>query len=493
MRDRDGKAPSLSERSVGGTPGALLPGASRGVALSGGRLPETAGSFQDLARPKPASSVAMRAPKQTIGFSALRRTSRIGAIALIVFGLLTYVLLAKAVIAGAVIATGQLVVESGPKPVQHPAGGVIETIHVKEGDRVEAGAPVLSLDAEAARAQLVATETSIAFMASREARLVAERDGLEVLPSPRSASYHALPDSERLAILRNEAFQFELRKRERENRREQLRQRIAQLESSIASAELRLGSTRDQLKLVDAELVGLRNLAERRLVPLQRLNAAEAAVIQLRATEGSLLSEIAAAKSQIAETTLAIDQVDGTLRAALTDQIADTRSQVAELVQKQIIDNSELEQRIVRAPRSGVIYQLAFAGAGEVLGPRQVAAVVVPDDETLIAETRISPNDIDQVFPGQDVMVILSAFDRGTTPQLVGTLESVSPAPVIDEATNASFYEGRVRIEPDEIARMGTITLVPGMPVETFIRTVDRSILSYLLKPVMDQFRRALR
>ena len=462
-------------------------------------LPATSASrppaLRDLAAPDEhrTPTVTMLDPVRTESYKRLRRNMRTGTIAVLLFAGATTGLMANAVIAGAVITTGTMVVETGPKSVQHPVGGVVERILVRDGERVEAGQPMVALRSDAQRAELLAVETTLMHQLARQERLVAERDGLAGMGDVPQLDFDILTDTEQASILLNEAMQLSLRESEREGRRRQLAERIEQSRAQIEAAELQIASGERQIALIEDELKDLRDLYASKLVPRGRILNSERALTDLNAQQGTLRVQIAAERSRIQEYELQIAQVDESLRSGITDQIADTRASVAEMTQRRLVAASALDDRILRAPQAGTVYQLSVNAPGEVAQPGQVVATVVPEDEALVTEVRVRPSDIDQLYPGQHVGIIFSAFDRGTTPQLDGSLQTISPDLVTDSRTGASYYTARVGVSEEELARLGELTLVPGMPVEAFIKTTDRTVLSYLTKPIMDQVRRALR
>ena len=214
---------------------------------------------------------------------------------------------------------------------------------------------------------------------------------------------------------------------------------------------------------------------------------------ELTGLQGEMKAAIASGRGRIAELELQVAQVGQTLRASLTDDIATVHQTIAELVQDQIATRDILARSVLHSPQSGIVHDLALHTLGGVVQPAEVLMLIVPENDRLVGEARIRPNDIDQIYPGQEVTLQFSAFDRGTTPALTGKLSSVSPDLSTDPQTGAMYYTARVAIDPGEMDKLGDLRVVPGMPMELYIRTTERTLLSYLTKPLSDQMNRALR
>lgn len=443
--------------------------------------------------PPPAPSIEMLPITRTTASQSLGRIRRFGLLAAIAFVGCVFLFGAGASIQGAIIANGRLVAKGGSKAVQHPTGGVLEAVLVGEGDRVERGEVVARLDARVLEAELLAAETELANQQARLARLIAERDGHRDIDVPLTTEFEVLSPSERLAIVLNEDQQLKLRAQARDGQRRRLRERIAQQEQLIAATGKLIEANDRELAVVEKELAGIRDLYERQLTPLQRLSAQERAFSQLQAQRIGLLNDVAAAEGRIAELELGIIEIDQGQSALVTDQISAARSTIAGLVQRRIVASRRLEDTAIRAPQAGTVSDPQVRVAGEVAGPGQVLMQVIPDEDGLVGEVNVRPTDIDSLYPGQPAKVTFSAFDRGTTPQVNGTLTFISPDLVVDPVTGVAHYKVRLEVDPTSLGRLGEVTLVPGMPVETFIQTNERTLLSYVTKPLADQLRRSAR
>ncbi|WP_416357049.1 HlyD family type I secretion periplasmic adaptor subunit [Aureimonas phyllosphaerae] len=442
---------------------------------------------------QPLASLDVVEAGNTGSYQRLRRSMR-GAV-LITLGFTTAiaVFLTKTVIAGAVVSSGVIVVETGPKAVQHQTGGIVRELLVADGDVVKAGQTLVVLDQVVADAQLRAATSSLVQKQARLDRLIAERDGLTELTFPGvTPEMHALePHTDR--FLDVERRQFELRRESREGQREQLGERISQTEEEARGQEAQLAAASDELAFTENEVNGLRNLFKRKLIAYERLSEVERSLTQLQGRRAALVSAIASNKGRVSEIRLQILQVDQSLRAELTDQIAQTQQEVSEYAERRIIAQESKLRSVIVAPQSGTVHELAIHTVGGVVQPAEVLMRIVPGNDALVGEVHIRPTDIDQVFPGQKAEIHFSAFDRGTTPVINGALSRISPDLERDQRSGASFYTARISVSHEEMNRLGSLQIVPGMPLEVFIQTNERTIISYLSKPLTDQLNRAFR
>lgn len=395
-------------------------------------------------------------------------------------------------IAGAVIAPGALVVDSNVKKVQHPTGGVVGELRVRDGDRVRAGDIVVRLDETVTRANLAIVTKSLDENYARRARLEAERDGRAgIEPSPDLAARLMLPEVAR--VVAGEERLFEVRRAAREGQKAQLRERVGQLREQIVGLEEQIQAKKREVELIHRELEGVRDLWRKNLVPIQRVTALERDAARLEGERGSIVSSIAQTRGRIAETELQVIQVDQELRTEVGKELADVRGKVSELVERQVTAEDQLKRIDIRAPQDGVVHQLAAHTVGGVVTGGEPIMVIVPEAEALIVEVKIAPQDIDQVRLEAEATLRFTAFNQRTTPELIGKVMRISADTTQDPRTGATYYTVRIGLPDTEIRRLGTVRLAPGMPVEAFIRTDDRTVLSYLTKPLTDQVLRAFR
>ena len=429
---------------------------------------------------------------RTTAYSGLKRNLRVGLATLAIFAAGVTTIVAQTVIAGAVIAHGNIVVESGAKTVQHLTGGIVKDVLVKENEDVRIGQPLIKLDVTLVEAQVRAARISLAQQRARLDRLIAERDGEEKIRfSQDSLALRSDPDY--AEIFDTEERQHRLRIEERNGQRAQLRERIEQANQETAGTASQLEARRNEIELLTTELEGLRKLFKKKLVSQQRVNELERQLSQLVGTVGALQSSMAAGKGKISELELMILQVDQNLRSQLTDHISNAQQAIASLTEKEIEAKTMLLQSTIYAPQSGTVYQLAVHTRGQVIKSGETLMTIVPERDTLVGVVKVSPADIDQLYSGQKTLVTFSAFDRGTTPTLNASLASISPDLKQDPQTGVLYYQARIAVAPSEIERLGAVKVVPGMPIEVFVNTGDRTLVSYFLKPLTDQMNRAFR
>jgi HlyD family secretion protein len=395
-------------------------------------------------------------------------------------------------LSGAVVAPGQVVVDSHVKKVQHPTGGVVGEILVRDGDRVRAGDVVVRLDETVAKANLAMIDKSLDELGVRQARLEAERDGLKDIAFP-SRLVGRLVEPELFGLVAGERRLFQSRREAREGLKAQLRERIAQLQEQIEGTHLQAAAKADEIKLIQDELVGVQELWKKNLVPITRVTALKREETRLRGERGQLISSVAQAKGRISETALQILQVDQELRSEVSKELREAQAKTAELVERQVAAQDQLRRIDIRAPQDGLVHQSVVHTVGGVVNAGEALMLVVPETEALSIEVKVAPQDIDQLRPGLDTVLRLSAFNQRTTPELKGQVSVVAADLVTDQRSGAQYYPVRVTFGDGERERLGSAKLMPGMPVEGFIQTGSRTVLSYLTKPLADHITRAFR
>lgn len=394
--------------------------------------------------------------------------------------------------AGAVIAPGQVVVESNVRKVQHPSGGVVGQLLVHDGSRVELGDVLIRLDETQTRANLSIIVKALNELEARQAREEAERDASPGIQFPKSL-LDQMSDPDVAKSVHGEQEQFKIRGQARDGQKLQLRERIAQLGEEVNGYEAQVLSKANQIEWIAKELVGVNDLWEKNLVPYSRVTALEREKERLEGERGQLRASIAQTKGKTAEIQLQILQVDQDMRAEVGKDLAELRAKQAELVEKRVAAEDQLRRIDLRAPQSGVVYQLAVHTVGGVIGPGEVTMLIVPDNDSLDVEVRIQPQDIDQIQIGHRAVLRFSAFNQRTTPELNGSVSRIAPDVTEDPKTGVHYYTVRINIPKDELTRLGDLKLVPGMPVESFMQTAPRTVMSYLLRPFHDQLARAFR
>ena len=394
--------------------------------------------------------------------------------------------------AGAVIAPGNLVVDSNVKKVQHPTGGVVGEIRVRDGSRVKAGDVVLRLDATVTQANVAIIAKSLQELSVRRARLLAEQSGAAEIVFPDTLI--AVTNEPDVAVLiASEQRMFEARRAAREGQKAQLRERVGQLQEQILGLKEQIAAKDREIALIREELVGVRELWSKNLVQVQRVMALDRDAARLDGERGALISSSAQTKGRITETELQILQIDQDLMSEVSKELADIRGKSAEQVERKVAAEDQLRRIDLIAPQDGVVHQLAAHTVGGVLAAGEAAMLVVPEFERLAVEAKLAPQDIDQVHLGQRAILRFSAFNQRTTPEILGEVSMISADLTSDQRSGASFYTVRIALAPDEVVRLGAVRLMPGMPVESFVQTAPRSLMSYLTKPLADQVVRAFR
>lgn len=394
--------------------------------------------------------------------------------------------------AGAVIAPGVLVVDSNVKKVQHPTGGVVGELRVRDGDRVRAGDVVARLDETVTKANLAIVVKSLDELYARQARLEAERDGAEAVAFPDElTSRRHDPALDRL--MAGESKLFELRRSARAGQKAQLRERTAQLREEIGGLSGQVAAKTREIGFITQELEGVRDLWRKNLIPIQRVTQLERDAARLQGESGQLTAATAQAKGKISEIELQIIQIDQELRSEVAKELREIQGRIAELVERKVAAEDQLKRIDIRAPQDGTVHQLAVHTVGGVVSPGEPMMLVVPSSDDLIIESKVAPQDIDQVRIGQSAVLRLSAFNQQTTPELNGQVDRVAADLATDQRTGMSYYTVRIILNPGEIQRLKALKLVPGMPAEAFIQTGNRTVMSYLTKPLGDQISRAWR
>ena len=399
---------------------------------------------------------------------------------------------ATAEIAGALIAQGSLVVDSNVKKVQHPTGGVVGEVRARDGDRVKAGDILVRLDETVTGANLAIITKGLTELYARKARLGAERDGADSVPAPKQLA-DKTNDPDVQEALGSERKLFELRRKARLGQKDQLQQRIKQLQEQITGLTAQQAAKAKEKEIIGQELQGVRDLWAKNLVQINRLTSLEREEARLQGEHGQLIATAAEAKGKIVETQLQILQVDQEFASDVAKELRDADSKIGEYVERKVTAEDQLKRTDLRAPQDGVVFQSTANTVGGVITAGDPVMLIVPETDTLIVEAKVEPKDIDQVQFGQPVVLRFSAFNMRTTPEINGTVVRVGADTSADQRTGQSYYLVRISMTPEEIAKLGEVKLTPGMPVEAFIQTGNRTMLSYLVKPLHDQLKRAFR
>jgi membrane fusion protein, type I secretion system len=395
-------------------------------------------------------------------------------------------------ISGALIAPGQIVVESNVKKVQHPTGGVVGELLARDGDKVKAAQIVVRLDDTVTRANLAIVTKNLDAAMARAARLEAEQRGLDKITFPRQLTERA-GDPDVAAVMASEAKLFDVRVHGRAGQKAQLRERVAQLNEEIAGLTAQEKAKDQEIALVQKELEGVRDLYDKHLIQISRLTTLERDSARLNGERAQYIAARAQAKGKITETELQILQVDRDLASEVSKDLRESNDKIGEFVERKVTAEDQLRRVDIRAPQDGIVEQSTVHTVGGVITAGDTIMLIVPQTDDLQVEAKVNPQDIDKLQIGQKTLLRLSAFNQRTTPELNGLVSRVSPDVTTEQRTGQSYYTIRVSMPPEEIARLGDVKLIPGMPVEAFVQTGDRTVISYLMKPLHDQLMRAFR
>jgi HlyD family secretion protein len=394
---------------------------------------------------------------------------------------------------GAVVTSGTVIVEGSVKKVQHPTGGIVGDLRVKEGDAVKAGDLLIRLDEVVTRANLGIVLNELTSQRARLARLQASRDGVKDPVFPADLVETAAEHPATRDVLDGEARLCRFKLSTREEQKEQLAERVKQLGQEILGLEEQVKSLKGQLRIARQEFDDLTPLAQAGTVQRPRVTGVEREVLRHQGLLGETVAKIAQSQAKIAETELQIVQGDHDFMTDVIKEMRETETKITELRERKVTVEDQLRRLDIRAPIGGMVHQLAVHTIGGVISPSETLMLVVPSADRLIVEVRISPADIDQVTVGQETRVRFSAFNRRTTDELKGSVVRVAADLTHEPQTGVSYYTAGVSVSEEEMAALKGLKLVPGMPAEVFIKTGERTLASYLTRPLADQMARAFR
>lgn len=394
--------------------------------------------------------------------------------------------------AGAVIAPGAVSVSTFVKQISHPTGGVVSEILVSDGMQVKEGQILVKLDDAVTGASATYTGENVDQLLARAARLIAERDNRAAIAFPKELTSRS-SDPIVAQLMRSEQLAFQLRRQSRGGMVSQLSKRIAETQAEIAGYNAQADSYIRQAKLIDDELKVTRELYEQRFTTLDRLNALERSAVSLLANADSARTSANAAQARIAQLQAQASSVGQDSQSTSSSELLDVQSRISELRRIKAGADDSFERSVLRAPQSGVVDKLAIRTIGGVIAPGAPILEIVPDKDRLVVDAQIAITDADQVRVGQKAALRFSAFSMRTTPEIEGKVAFVSANRTVEEATGMAYFRVRIDIPPAELSKLGSLKLKPGMPVETFIQTGNRTMLNYLIKPLSDQLMRAFR
>ena len=400
---------------------------------------------------------------------------------------------ATASISGAIVTPGHVAVERNRQVVQHPDGGVVEAILVREGDAVEEGDPLLRLDASTLASQRRILRDQLHEVTARATRLEAERDGVDALVFPEPLTAAAEAEAELADMMRGQEALFEATREAMDREVEQFGRRKEQIDNQVDGTRAQQEALTLQLGFLGEELDAQQTLLARGLAQAPRVLALQREEARLEGQAGELVATVAELEGEATQVDLEVLKLRTRARQEAIAELRDLQLRRVELVEQVRALDERLSRLVVAAPVAGIVLDLRVFAERSVIRAAEPILHIVPQDRPLVIETRVDPIHVDQIYPGQPVTLRLPAFDARTTPELFGTIVRVSPDALTDEATGARYYTAEVLPDEGETARLGDRLLLPGMPVEAYLRTDDRTPLAYLVKPLADYFNRAFR
>lgn len=396
-------------------------------------------------------------------------------------------------ISGAVIASGMIQVENNRQVLQHPQGGVVGALLARDGDIVEAGDVVLRFDDKLLQSELAIITGQLNELRARKGRLVAERDDAAAIMFSPALLDKASQDLEVRALIEGQIRLFEARRVSLRQEESQLDNQIVQTGDQIEGTQAQLTATEGQAELIVGELADVQSLFDKGLAQASRVSSLRREEARLVGELGQFKSTRAQLKGDIARLEIEKLRLHMSRREEAITALRDLSAQEIELAERELATLDTLTKMEVRTPVSGVIYDSKVFALQSVVTPADPIMYVIPQDQPLIVSARVEAIHIDQVHQGQEAALRFVAFDQRTTPEILANVSKLSADVFTDDATGVSFYQAELIPRADELVKLEGQTMLPGMPVEAFIKTSDRSPLSYLAKPMMDYFNKAFR
>lgn len=395
-------------------------------------------------------------------------------------------------LASAVIATGQVTVDTNRKQVQHLEGGIVADLRVRDGDVVKRNEVLIRLDDTRAKASLAIVAAAYREELAKEARYIAERDGKDRIDWPRDLRTPA-NDPVLKALLTSQQTIFESRRETLRGETDILGERISQLEEEIEGLSAQKNASEKQIELIKEELKGLLDLYSRGQTTRPRILALQREAARLDGERGELIGKIARSRKAVGETKLEIIQKQKAFRNEVVAGLRDVQAKVNDLRERFVAARDVLERIDIRAPVAGKIVGLAVHASEAVIKPAETILEIVPSGDRLLIEVQVEPQDIDNVAIGQKAEIRMLAFKQRTTPTLKGTVSYVSADALKHAQTGATFFLTRIEVPEAEQKRLEGQVLQPGMPAEAMIQTGKRTALAYIVQPILDSMNRAWR
>jgi membrane fusion protein, type I secretion system len=396
-------------------------------------------------------------------------------------------------ISGAVIASGMIQVEANRQVVQHPDGGVVGQINVQDGDVVKAGDILLRFDDSRLRSELAIIESQYFELLARKALFEAERDDRSTLVYDPKLIAQAAGDPNIRALMDGQTNFFKARRISMENQKEQLAEQKSQLGQQVEGVKAQNAANQAQLDLLKQELKDAQSLLDKGLAQASRVLALRREEARIAGQVGSLTADLGRLNAGINGINIQLVQLDTGRREKAIENLRDVGYRTLELSERRASVLQTLSRLDVRAPMAGTVYGNQVFALQSVIQPAQPMMYIIPKDLPLVVQAQVSVIHVDQVYVGQDATLNFASFSQRTTPQIFGTVTKLSADVLTDQVTGANYYQVELVPNPGEVAKLGNLELLPGMPVEAFLQTGERSTFTYLVKPVTDYFNKAFR
>lgn len=396
-------------------------------------------------------------------------------------------------IAGAVVASGQVEVEQRRQVIQHPDGGVVQEILVHEGELVEAGQTLIMLDGTMLRTELAIVEGQYFEMLARRGRLETERSDLDQITFPEEIVEDARSNPALTALMTGQQSLFVARRDTLEQSLGQLAKQSEQVSAQIIGVDAQHEALEKQRGFIQQELISQRSLLDKGLAQSARVLSLEREAARLDGQMGEITAMRAQAVTRLTEIDLTRLERTAERREQAETELRDLGYRELELAERRRGLREQISRLDITAPVSGIVQELQVTTLRSVIRPAEPILYLIPQDRPLVVSAQIATINVDEVHPGQDVVLRFSAFSSRTTPEIDGILSRISADALVDEATRMPYYRGEIAIPAEQLEKLGDLELVPGMPVEVYIQTGERSPLAYLVKPFSDYFSRAFR
>lgn len=403
----------------------------------------------------------------------------------------------RAQIAGAVVANGMVQVESNRQVVQHPDGGVVGEILVKDSDVVKQGDVLIRLDGKRLQSELSVIEGQLREIAARKARLIAERDGSDAIDfAPHlqlDASANASTAEAVARLVRGETTLFRARLDSLAQEQNLLQEQNRQIDNRIRGINAQLEAMRAQAELLSKETEDQQRLLEQQLTQASRVSELLREEANLFGQIGRLEAEVAELRGQAASNDIALLQLRTRRREEAVTLLRDMQFREIELTQRAIVLQDTLSRQDIRAPVDGIVYGMEVFARQSVVQPAQRLMYIIPQDQPMVVSARVESINVDEVYVGQEASLRFPAFDQREVPEMTGVVSRISADVLTDDVTGMTYYSVEILPLQEELEKLGEHVLLPGMPVEGFIKTGDRTPLTYLLQPMTSFFSKAFR